>query len=66
MSSQRQVAGFVGAAVLFGDDVLDVMGQFAVCLREQAVFTPILRPAPDEVARGGTASRRSASGDAAL
>ena len=38
--------------MLFGNDMFDVVRQFAVILGEQAVFTTIVRSAPDEVTRG--------------
>jgi hypothetical protein len=38
--------------VLFGDNVLDVMREFAVILREQTVFATILRSLANKVARG--------------
>jgi hypothetical protein len=53
VASQRQVFSIVGAAVLLRDNVLDVMRQLAVLLRELAILTTIFRAAPDEVARGG-------------
>ena len=51
VARQRQVVGFVGTAVLFGDNVLDVVRQRTVLLGEQAVFTTIPRPPPNEIAR---------------
>jgi hypothetical protein len=53
VASQRQVPGFVGTAMLLGDNVLDVVRQLDVLLRELAILTAIVRATPDEVARGG-------------
>jgi hypothetical protein len=53
VASQCQVLGFVGAAMLLGDYVLNVVRQLAVFLRELAILTAIVRATPDEVARGG-------------
>ena len=39
--------------MLLGDNVLDVMRQFGVLLRQQAVLTAILRPLPGKFARSG-------------
>ncbi len=39
--------------MLLGDNVLDVMRQFGVLLRQQAVLTAILRPLSDKFARSG-------------
>jgi len=48
-----QIVVAVGSAVLLGDNVLDMVCQVAVLLREQAILATILRPAPDEVAPSG-------------
>lgn len=52
VAGQSQVVGLVGAAVLPGYHVLDMVRQFAVMLREPAVFIPFLRSAADESTRG--------------
>jgi hypothetical protein len=39
--------------MLLGDNVLDVVRQLAVLLRELAILTAIVRATPDEVAGGG-------------
>jgi hypothetical protein len=52
MASQRQVLGFVGAAVLLRDNMLDVVRQLAVLLSKLAILTTIIRATPYEVARG--------------
>lgn len=53
VARQRQVVGFVGTAVLFGDNVFDVMRQCTMLLGEQTVFTTILCPSPDEIVGRG-------------
>jgi hypothetical protein len=52
MASQRQVARIVRAAMLFGDDVLNVMGEITVLLAEQALLATAGCPPPHEVSRG--------------
>ncbi len=51
MAGQSQIVGFVGSAVLLGNNVLDVVRQLAVFLGEQAILTAMVRSAPHEVAR---------------
>ena len=52
MACQRQVARIVRPAMLFGDDVFNVMGEIAVFLAEQAVLATAGCPPPHEVSRG--------------
>ncbi|CAN5900513.1 hypothetical protein BH23GEM7_BH23GEM7_30910 [soil metagenome] len=53
VAGQSQVIEVVRAAVLPGDDVLDVVGQLAVLLDEPAVFTTIRCPTANPIPRGG-------------
>jgi hypothetical protein len=52
VACEREIAVVIGAAVLFGNDVLHVMFQVAMFLAQAAVLTAIASPAADEVARG--------------
>jgi hypothetical protein len=52
MACERQIVGIVGALMLFGDDVFDVMPQLAVLLAQPAVFAPVVSPAAHEVPSG--------------
>ena len=53
VACKGKIVDFIWAPVLFGDYVLDVVHQFAMLLRQQAVLTTILRPLANKVARGG-------------
>src|SRR5262249_18228685 len=53
VAGEDEVFGVVGAAVLLGDDVLDVVRQDAMPLTEKAAFTTVVRATPDECPRGG-------------
>ena len=48
-----KIVDFVGAAVLFGDNVLNVMRQFAVLLRQAAILATILGTLANKMARRG-------------
>ena len=51
MAGKGQVGGMIAAAVLFGNDVLDVKRrEGSECFREKAIFTPIARALPDMLA----------------
>ena len=50
MASQSEIRRIVGAAVLSGDDVLDVVFESAMFLAEQAVLTCILCAISDKFA----------------
>ena len=52
MACQRQVARIVRPAMLFGDDVFNVMGEIAVFLAEQAVLATAGCPPPHEITGG--------------
>ena len=52
MACQSQVARIVGPAMLFGDDVFNVVGEIAVFLAEQAVLATAGCSPPHEVSRG--------------
>lgn len=51
MAGKCQVAGIAGAGMLFRDDVLDVMPQFAMDLAQAAVFARLASTAADEIPR---------------
>ena len=51
MAGQCQVGRFVRAAMLFGDDVFDVVREGAVLLSQQAVLAAILSTLPDQIPR---------------
>lgn len=53
MACKCEIVSFIGAAMLFGDNVLDMVGQFGILLWQQTVLTTILRSLSDELARGG-------------
>jgi hypothetical protein len=53
VAGQREIVNVVAPAMLFGDDMLDVVRQVAVFLAEQAVLTTVARSSPDRVSRGG-------------
>jgi hypothetical protein len=50
MASQRKVSDIIQSAVLPGDHVFNVMGQFAISLVKAAVFAPLASPLTDEPA----------------
>ena len=50
VACERQIIQVIGSAVLFGDDVLDVMRQLAVLLAKLAVFAASVRATTHEVA----------------
>ena len=50
MARQRQILHVIGSAVLFGDDVLDVMRQLAVLLPQVTVFTAFASATAREIA----------------
>lgn len=52
MAGEGEVLGVIGTAMLFCDDVLNVVRKVAVLLAEQAILAAILRPSSDEVSRG--------------
>jgi len=52
MACQRQVTCIVRPAMLFGDDVFNVMGEITVFLAEQAVLAATGCPPPHEISRG--------------
>jgi hypothetical protein len=53
VAGQREIVDVLTPAMLFGDDMFNVVCQLAVILGEQAVFATETRPAPDKVPRGG-------------
>jgi hypothetical protein len=53
MARKCEVANFVRAAMLFGDNVFDVVCQFGVLLWQPAILTTIICPLSDKVARSG-------------
>jgi hypothetical protein len=53
MAGKCEIVDFIGTAMLFGYDVLDMVDQFGMLLCQQAVLTTILRPLSNEIARGG-------------
>jgi hypothetical protein len=52
VTREGKIIGLIGAAVLFGDNVLDVVHEFAVILRQQTIFATIPGSLPNKVARG--------------
>src|SRR5262245_49499317 len=50
VACERQIFHVIGSAVLFGDDVLDVMRQFAVLLSQMAVFAAFVSTTMHELA----------------
>jgi hypothetical protein len=53
VAGQREIFNVIAPAVLFGDDMLNVVRQLAVLLAQQAILATVIRPAPDKVSRGG-------------
>ena len=53
VTGKRKVVDFIAPAVLFSQDMLDVVSQFAVGLGEQAVFATVVRSTSDKVPRSG-------------
>lgn len=53
MTGERKIVGNIGAAMLPGEDVLDVKSQRFTLLREGAILAVIVRAATDELAEGG-------------
>jgi hypothetical protein len=53
MACEREIVSFIGAAMLLGDNMLDMVGQFGILLWQQALLTTIFRPFSNEIARGG-------------
>lgn len=53
MAGQRKIVRLVATAMLLGDDVLDVMGEGAVGLRELTMLAAVICPAPNQLAGGG-------------
>ena len=53
MAGQREIINVIAPAVLFGDDMFNVVRELAVILGQQAIFAAVIRPAPDKVPRGG-------------
>jgi hypothetical protein len=53
MTCQREITYVVAAAVFPGNDVLDVMQDFAVALVQQTVFTSFAGPFPHKPADTG-------------
>ena len=49
VACERQIVSIFGAAVLLGDDVLDMMPQFAMLLAQTAVFAPPASPSPHDI-----------------
>src|SRR5947209_15524334 len=50
MACERKIVRIIGSTVLFRDDVLDMMSQFAVLLAQLAIFASLVSAAPYEVA----------------
>ncbi len=53
MACQRKIVGFIGSAMLLCDNVLDVVSQFTIVLRKQAVFATVPRAFANKLTRGG-------------
>jgi hypothetical protein len=53
VAGQREIVNVIAPAVLFGDDMLDVVRQLAVLLTQQAILATVVSPAADKVPRGG-------------
>ncbi|MGA2117370.1 MAG: hypothetical protein ABSH56_21735 [Bryobacteraceae bacterium] len=53
MASQGEVPDLIEAAVLFGQNMLDVVRQVAIFLLKQAIFATVVGAPPDEVSRRG-------------
>lgn len=51
MTGQREIVRFVRSAVLFRNNVLDVVRHRTVVLAQLAILTPISGPPPHEIAR---------------
>jgi hypothetical protein len=52
MTGQRQIAYFIAAGVLLGNDMLDVMRNVKAFLRQQTILASAARTATDEVTSG--------------
>ena len=53
VTGQREVFDVIAPAVLFSNDMLDVVRKCADRLGEQAILASVIRSAPDKVPRGG-------------
>ena len=53
MTCQGEILCIIGAAVLFGHNVLDVMDQLAMVLMQPAILATLASPQPYEVSDGG-------------
>jgi hypothetical protein len=53
VAGYREVVNVISPAMLFGDNMLDVVRQAAVLLAQQAILTTVIRSSPDKVARRG-------------
>jgi len=53
VAGQREIVNVIAPAVLFGDDMLNVVRQLALLLAQQAILATVIRPAPDKVPRSG-------------
>ena len=53
LACKGEIIHFIGAAMLFRDNVFNVVRQFRILLRHQAVLTSIFRALANKTARGG-------------
>jgi hypothetical protein len=59
MASQRQVAKFLGPAMLLGNNVFNVVSEITMFLLKKTILTPILGPPTDQISHLGVCHGRT-------